>query len=70
MTEVGAFLVVMEPYLHPEQVEHTIAAVRAIRGVAGVRTIFDEVGAEIANIRGIRAEARMSADALRLVGGA
>jgi hypothetical protein len=58
--DVAAFLVVLDPGLHAETVEATIAAVRQLRGVAGVRTLYDDVGAEVKMIRQIREDVRAS----------
>lgn len=59
MSTVAAFLVVMDEHCHPEQGELTIAAVRQLRGVASVRTLYDDVGHEIREsqrlIRDVRA---------------
>lgn len=60
MTQVAGFLVVLDKNLHPEQAELTIEAVRQLRGVAGVRTMFDDVGHEITGIRAVQEESRES----------
>jgi hypothetical protein len=56
--EVAAFLVVLDPGLHPDTVEATIAAIRQLRGVAGVTTFYDDVGTEIVAIHQIREDVR------------
>lgn len=49
--EVAAYLVVLQKGLHEETVEATIAATRQLRGVAGVRTMYSDVGEEVRLIR-------------------
>jgi hypothetical protein len=58
MSEVAAYLVVLHKHAHPESVEATIAATRQLKGVAGIRTLYDDVGREIRDIRAVRDEVR------------
>jgi hypothetical protein len=68
---VGAFLVVLQPGLGPETLAATLAAACQLRGVAGVRTLYSDVGAEIAGIREVRDEVRREVlDRARQAGGA
>lgn len=60
MSQVAGFLVVLNKNVHPDQVELTIAAVRQLHGVAGVRTMFDDAGHEIEAARTERDEIRAS----------
>lgn len=69
--DVAAFLVVMDKGLHEETIEGTIAAVRQLRGVAGIRTIYDDVGTEITLVRKILDDTRGEVlDRVRKAGGA
>jgi hypothetical protein len=71
MSEVAAYLVVLHKHAHPESVEATIAATRQLKGVAGVRTLYDDVGREIRDIRAVREEVREDiAERARKAGGA
>jgi hypothetical protein len=71
MSEVAAYLVVLHKHAHPESVEATIAATRQLKGVAGVRTLYDDVGREIRDIRAVRDEVREDiAERARKAGGA
>lgn len=56
--EIAAFLVVLSKHNHPDTVEATMAAVRQLRGVAGITSLYDDVGAEITAIRQIREDVR------------
>jgi hypothetical protein len=56
--DVAAYLVVLDKDLHPEQVEATIAATLQLKGVVGIRTLYDDIGREISGVRKIREEAR------------
>lgn len=56
--EVAAFLVVLDKNLHPERAEATMEAVRQLRGVAGVTTIYHDIGEEIKAIRQVREDVR------------
>ena len=56
MPRTAAVLVVLEPHVAEETIENTIAAIRELRGVQGVTMFYDDVGAEIGRVRGIRAE--------------
>lgn len=68
--EVAAFLVVMEKDLHPETAEATIAATRQLKGVAGICTLYDDVGREIGVIRKVRDDVRAETlDRARGIGG-
>jgi hypothetical protein len=71
MSEVAAYLVVLHKHCHAESVEATIAATRQLKGVAGVRTLYDDVGREIRDIRAVRDEVREDvAERARKAGGA
>lgn len=48
---IAAFLVVTEGHVSAETVENAIAAIRQIRGVQGVTTIYDDVGEAIDRVR-------------------
>ena len=68
--EVAAFLVVMEKDVHPETAEATIAAARQLRGVAGICTLYDDIGREIGLVRQVRDDVRAeSLDRARATGG-
>lgn len=56
MTRTAAVLVVLEPHVHEDTIEDTIAAIRQLRGVQGVTVFYDDVGAEIKRVRQIRTE--------------
>lgn len=58
MTKVAGFLVVLDKNIHPDQAEQTIEAVRQLRGVAGVRTMFDDAGTEIVGVHAIQQQTR------------
>lgn len=58
MSDIAAFLVVTEKHAHPDTIEATMDAVRQLRGVAGIRTVFNEVGQEVQDIRAMRDELR------------
>jgi anti-sigma regulatory factor (Ser/Thr protein kinase) len=58
MSEVAAYLVVLHKHAHPESVEATIAATRQLKGVAGVRTLYDDAGKEIRDIRAAAEDVR------------
>jgi hypothetical protein len=67
--EIAAFLVVMDKHLHPERAEATMAAVRQLRGVAGVTTIYHDIGEEIKAIRQVREDVQRDVlDRARLAG--
>ena len=68
--KVAAFLVVLEEHIHEERVEATIAAVRQLRGVAGVTTMYNDVGAEVKLTRQVREDVQRDVlDRARLAGG-
>jgi len=68
--EIAAFLVVLNKTVHPETVEATIAAVRQLRGVAGVTTMYNDVGAAVELTRQVRDDVqRDTLDRARAVGG-
>lgn len=61
MSEIAAFLVVIEKNAHPEQAELAMAAVRQIKGVVGIRTMYNDTGDEIARVREWREDVRLDA---------
>lgn len=62
MPDIAGVLVVFDKHAHPDQVEQSLAAMRQLRGVAGVRTMFtsDGVAHEIAMVRQIVEETAQS----------
>lgn len=58
MPRTAAVLVVLEPHVHEDTIENTIAAIRELRGVQGVTVFYDDVGAEIKRVRAIVDEVR------------
>lgn len=71
MSEVAAYLVVLHKHTHPETIEATLAATRQLRGVAGIRTLYDDVGQEIKDIRAVREQVQTEMlERARAAGGA